>query len=113
LEFLVQCVETLPDHLLSSPSPVTAMSCCDAWSISRLVREAWSFSTKLAPHIEAIKLCICHYNLTRAVAYSEHYMECTTENRGRLDVGRIVPLLPVVLEKIAPLLLGSQFVTHS
>jgi insertion element IS1 protein InsB len=36
--------------------------------VSRLVREALSFSKKLAHHIGAIKLFICHYNLTRAVA---------------------------------------------
>jgi insertion element IS1 protein InsB len=36
--------------------------------VSRLVREAWSFSKKLANHIGAIKLFICHYNLTRAAA---------------------------------------------
>jgi insertion element IS1 protein InsB len=36
--------------------------------ISRLVREALSFSKKLANHIGAIKLFICHYNLTRAAA---------------------------------------------
>jgi insertion element IS1 protein InsB len=36
--------------------------------MSRLVREALSFSKKLAHHIGAIKLFICHYNLTRAVA---------------------------------------------
>jgi insertion element IS1 protein InsB len=36
--------------------------------VSRLVREALSFSTKLAHHIGAIKLFICHYNLTRAAA---------------------------------------------
>jgi insertion element IS1 protein InsB len=35
---------------------------------SRLVREALSFSKQLAHHIGAIKLFICHYNLTRAVA---------------------------------------------
>ena len=34
--------------------------------VSRLVREALSFSKKLANHIGAIKLFICHYNLTRA-----------------------------------------------
>jgi insertion element IS1 protein InsB len=33
--------------------------------VSRLVREALSFSKKLANHIGAIKLFICHYNLTR------------------------------------------------
>jgi insertion element IS1 protein InsB len=33
--------------------------------VSRLVREALSFSKKLAHHIGAIKLFICHYNLTR------------------------------------------------
>ena len=32
--------------------------------VSRLVREALSFSKKLANHIGAIKLFICHYNLT-------------------------------------------------
>ena len=36
--------------------------------VSRLVREAVSFSKKLANHIGAIKLCICHYNLRRAAA---------------------------------------------
>jgi insertion element IS1 protein InsB len=36
--------------------------------VSRLARETLSFSTKLANHIGAIKYCICHYNLTRAVA---------------------------------------------
>ncbi len=36
--------------------------------MSRLVREALSFSKKLAHHIGAIKLFICHYNLTRAAA---------------------------------------------
>jgi insertion element IS1 protein InsB len=36
--------------------------------VSRLVREALSFSKKLANHIGAMKLFICHYNLTRAGA---------------------------------------------
>ena len=36
--------------------------------VSRLVREALSFSKKLANHIGAIKLFICDYNLTRAAA---------------------------------------------
>ena len=36
--------------------------------VSRLVREALSFSKKLAHHIGAIKLFICHYNLARAAA---------------------------------------------
>jgi insertion element IS1 protein InsB len=36
--------------------------------VSRLVREAWSFSKKLGPPIGAIKRFICHYNLTRTVA---------------------------------------------
>jgi insertion element IS1 protein InsB len=36
--------------------------------VSRLVREALSFSKKLANHIGAIKLCICHDNRTRAAA---------------------------------------------
>jgi insertion element IS1 protein InsB len=36
--------------------------------VSRLVRETLSFSKKLANHIGAIKLFICHYNLTRAAA---------------------------------------------
>jgi insertion element IS1 protein InsB len=34
--------------------------------VSRLVHDALSFSKKLANHIGAIKLFICHYNLTRA-----------------------------------------------
>jgi insertion element IS1 protein InsB len=36
--------------------------------VSRLVRDALSFSKKLANHIGASKLFICHYNLTRAAA---------------------------------------------
>jgi insertion element IS1 protein InsB len=36
--------------------------------LSRLVREALSFSKKLANHIGAIKLFICHYNLMSAAA---------------------------------------------
>ena len=36
--------------------------------VSRLVREALSFSKKLVNHSGAIKLFICHDNLTRAVA---------------------------------------------
>jgi insertion element IS1 protein InsB len=35
---------------------------------SRLVRDALSFSKKLAHPMGAIKLFICHYNLTRAAA---------------------------------------------
>jgi insertion element IS1 protein InsB len=36
--------------------------------VSRLVREALSCSKKLGNHIDAIKLFICHDNLTRAAA---------------------------------------------
>jgi hypothetical protein len=36
--------------------------------VSRLGREAVSFSQKLANHIGAIQLFICHYTLTRATA---------------------------------------------
>jgi insertion element IS1 protein InsB len=36
--------------------------------VSRLVCEALSFSKKLVNHIGAVKLFICHYNLTRAAA---------------------------------------------
>jgi insertion element IS1 protein InsB len=36
--------------------------------VSRLVREELSFSKKLANHIGAIKLFICHYNLMKASA---------------------------------------------
>jgi insertion element IS1 protein InsB len=36
--------------------------------VSRLVRDALSFSKKLANHIGAIQFFICHYNLTRAAA---------------------------------------------
>ena len=36
--------------------------------ISRLVREALSFFKKLANYITTLKLFLCHYNLTRAVA---------------------------------------------
>jgi insertion element IS1 protein InsB len=36
--------------------------------VSRLVRDALSFSKKLATYLGAIKLFICHDNLTRAAA---------------------------------------------
>jgi hypothetical protein len=36
--------------------------------VSPLVREALSFSKKLANHSGAIELCICHDNRTRAAA---------------------------------------------
>ena len=36
--------------------------------VSRVVREALSFSKTLANHIGAITLFICHYNLTQAPA---------------------------------------------
>jgi insertion element IS1 protein InsB len=36
--------------------------------VARLVRETLSFSKKLANHIGASNLFICHYTLTRAVA---------------------------------------------
>ena len=36
--------------------------------VSRLVRDALSFSKKLAHHIGAIKLFICHYNRMRVAA---------------------------------------------
>ena len=36
--------------------------------VSRLVRDALSFFKKLANHIGAIKLFICHDNLTQAIA---------------------------------------------
>ena len=36
--------------------------------VSRLVREALSFSKRLVNHIGAIKLFICHYNLMKAPA---------------------------------------------
>jgi insertion element IS1 protein InsB len=36
--------------------------------VSRLVREALSFSKKLGNHIGTIKMFICHFNLTRAPA---------------------------------------------
>jgi insertion element IS1 protein InsB len=36
--------------------------------VSRLMHEALSFSKKLVNHIGAIKMFICHYNLTRAAA---------------------------------------------
>jgi insertion element IS1 protein InsB len=36
--------------------------------VSRLARDALSFSKKLAHHIGAIKLFMCHDNLSRALA---------------------------------------------
>jgi insertion element IS1 protein InsB len=36
--------------------------------VSRLVHEALSFSKKLGNHVGAIKMFICHYNLTKAPA---------------------------------------------
>jgi IS1 family transposase len=51
--------------------------------VSRLVREALSFSKKLANHIGAIKLFICHYNLRRVAAASrQHYLCSTTQLPG-------------------------------
>jgi insertion element IS1 protein InsB len=41
--------------------------------VSRLVREALSFSKKRANPIGAMKLFICHYNVTRAAASGSHY----------------------------------------
>jgi hypothetical protein len=42
--------------------------------VSRLLREALSFSKKLANHMGAIKLLICHYNLTKVPAlHGQHY----------------------------------------
>jgi insertion element IS1 protein InsB len=49
--------------------------------VSRLVRDALSFSKKLANHIGALKLFICHDNLTRATVESEHYMDITTDKK--------------------------------
>ena len=46
--------------------------------VSRLVHEALSFSKKRAHHRGASKLFICHYNLMRVAASSEHYMDITT-----------------------------------
>jgi IS1 family transposase len=36
--------------------------------VSRLVRDALSFSKQLANPLGAMRLCICPYNLTRATA---------------------------------------------
>ena len=46
--------------------------------VSRLVRAALSCSTTLATHIGARTRCICHHNLLRAAASSEHDMDITT-----------------------------------
>jgi insertion element IS1 protein InsB len=46
--------------------------------VSRLRREAGSLSKQLAHHMGALKRFICHYNLTRAAAESEHYIDITT-----------------------------------
>jgi hypothetical protein len=54
--------------------------------VSRLVREALSFSKKRANHVGAMKLFICPDNLTRAAASSEHYMDITTP-RGQPCIG--------------------------
>ena len=45
---------------------------------SHLGREGLAFSKPLAHHIGTLKLCICHYTLTRAAAESEHDMDITT-----------------------------------
>jgi hypothetical protein len=37
-------------------------------------REAWSFAKKLANHIGAMKLFLCHYNLTNARVATLRYM---------------------------------------
>jgi hypothetical protein len=41
-----------------------------------------AFSKTLVHHIGAMKLFICHYNLTRAAAESEHYMDSTTRMKA-------------------------------
>jgi IS1 family transposase len=46
--------------------------------VSRLVRSALSFSNKLDTHLGAIKIFICHYNLTRATVQRQPYMNITT-----------------------------------
>jgi hypothetical protein len=84
LGFLIQCFQALPDHLHVQPVARTQdvilqrleMEANEMASFVQkkankqwvwLVREVLSFSKKLANHIGAIKLFICHYNLTRAV----------------------------------------------
>src|SRR5262249_41540566 len=72
--------------------------------VSRLVRAALSFSKKLANHIGAIKLFICHYNLTRVAVESEHYMDITTARRGvvvRIDVS-LAQELPTFFVRTLP-----------
>jgi len=48
--------------------------------VSRLARSALSFSKKLDDHIGAIKYFICHYNLTRATVWFQHYLVYTLNN---------------------------------
>jgi hypothetical protein len=42
------------------------------------VRSALSLSKKLGNHVGAIKLFICHDNLTRAMVSGEPYLDITT-----------------------------------
>jgi len=49
--------------------------------VSRLVRETLSFSKTLANHIGAIKYFICHYNLTRRVAFPDNHLEGSSIER--------------------------------
>jgi hypothetical protein len=55
--------------------------------VSRLVRSALSFSKKLDNHIGAIKYFICHYNLTKATASGQHYIDITVTTSIRSACG--------------------------
>ena len=58
--------------------------------VARLVGEVLSCSKTLANHGGAIKLFICHDNLTRTAAWSAHDMECTTQIFTKVaSLGRI------------------------
>jgi IS1 family transposase len=52
--------------LARKTNPIERLNTTLRQRVSRLVRDAFSFSKKLAHHIGAIKRFICHYNLTRA-----------------------------------------------
>jgi hypothetical protein len=92
LGFLVECFEALPDHFHVQPVTCKHNGVIPAMQhraisklarqthhverfnntrrqrVSRLVRETLSFSKKLANHSGAMKMFICHDNLTRAAA---------------------------------------------
>ena len=69
--------------------------------VVRLACDAWSFAKKLAHHIGAMPRFLCHYNLTRAAAESEHDRECTTAGGCWATAPSPSPSLRVTPDRVA------------